>query len=259
VNGFQFKVNWFRLELLSNKERMRDLLVVLLSFVISVSHAQVDSSSHSCKRKKVLKVAIVPAVLLTTSIINYGNHGFYSSLDARNDVRKNFPNFHTKLDNYMQFVPIVLVYGLDALGIKAQHDLINRTLILAKAEIFGNGITQILKYSVKEQRPSGTATESFPSGHTTQAFISATFMHHEYGEKSVWYSILAYSMATSTGAMRMMNDRHWFSDVLAGAAVGIFSTEMVYLTHQYKWGKKATVLLPTFNQQGVGMVLNTTF
>jgi membrane-associated phospholipid phosphatase len=57
----------------------------------------------------------------------------------------------------------------------------------------------------------------------------------------------------------MMNDRHWFSDVLAGAAVGIFSTEMVYLTHQYKWGKQSTVLLPTFNQQGVGMVLNTTF
>lgn len=233
------------------------LLIALL--VITTSQAQVDTFSHACNGKKVLKVATVPAVLLTTSIINYGNHGFYSSVDARNDVRKNFPNFQTKLDNYMQFAPIVLVYGLDALGIKAQHDLINRTLILAKAEILGNGITQILKYTVKEQRPTGTATESFPSGHTTQAFISATFMHHEYGKKSIWYSILAYSMATSTGAMRMMNDRHWFSDILAGAAVGIFSTEMVYLTHQYKWGKQSNVLLPTFNQQGVGLVLNTTF
>ncbi len=238
---------------------MKYVTLALLIFVGTISQAQVDSSVHSCNGKKVLKVAIVPAVLLTTSIINYGNHGFYSSVDARNDVQKNFPNFHTKLDNYMQFAPIVLVYGLDALGIKAQHDLINRTLILAKAEILGNGITQILKYTVKEQRPTGTATESFPSGHTTQAFISATFMHHEYGKKSVWYSILAYSMATCTGAMRMMNDRHWFSDVLAGAAVGIFSTEMVYLKHQYKWGKQSTVLLPTFNQQGVGMVLNTTF
>ena len=145
-----------------------------------------------------------------------------------------------------------MVYGLDIVGIKAQNDWLNRTLILAKAEILANGITQTLKYTVKEQRPTGTAHESFPSGHTTQAFVSATFMHHEYGKKSIWYSVLAYSMATSTGAMRMLNDRHWFSDVLAGAAIGIFSTEMIYITHQYRWGNKSTVLVPVISPNSVG-------
>jgi membrane-associated phospholipid phosphatase len=238
---------------------MKFKVLVFLMLLSLQAFSQADSSKQSCATQKILKVAIVPTVLLTTALLNYGNHGFYSSVEARNDLRNNFPGFHTKLDNYMQFVPIELVYALDVIGIKAQHDLINRTLLLAKAEILANGITQSLKYTVREKRPTGTATESFPSGHTTQAFVSATFMHRELGNKSVWYSILAYSMATSTGAMRMLNDRHWMSDVLSGAAIGIFSTELVYLTHQYRWGKKEVVLVPTFSQQSLGFYLQKNF
>lgn len=233
---------------------MKFFFTLLTVFLLQINllFAQCYTIKPISKSKTILKAAIVPSVLLATAIINYGDRGFYSSVDARNDLRKNFPNFHTTLDNYTQFVPIGLVYGLDIAGIKAQNDWLNRTLILAKAEILANGITQTLKYTVKEQRPTGTAHESFPSGHTTQAFVSATFMHHEYGKKSVWYSILAYSLATSTGAMRMLNDRHWFSDVLAGAAIGIFSTEFVYITHQYRWGNKSTVLVPIISPNSVG-------
>lgn len=232
------------------------LFLLVLSFA---TFAQTDSSNQGCTSQKILKVAIVPSVLLTTALLNYGNHGFYSSVDARNDLQRNFLGFHTKVDNYIQFLPIEIVYVLDLFGVKAQHDFINRTLLLAKAEILANGITQSLKYSVREQRPTGTATESFPSGHTTQAFVSATFMHREYGKKSIWYSVLAYTMATSTGAMRMLNDRHWMSDVFAGAAIGIFSTELVYLTHQYRWGKKGVVLMPSINQQSLGFYLQKSF
>ena len=221
--------------------------------------AQNESILKQSNTKQILKSAIIPSILLTTAIINYGNSGFYSSVNARNDIRKNFPLFHTKLDDYTQFAPIVLTYGLDAIGIKAENDLLNRSLILLKSEILANGITQILKHTIQEQRPSGTAKESFPSGHTTQAFVSATFMHKEYGKKSIWYSILAYSFATSTGAMRMLNDRHWFSDVLAGAAIGIFSTEMIYISHQYKWGKKSMGIYPILNNQSIGFCLNSNF
>lgn len=50
----------------------------------------------------------------------------------------------------------------------------------------------------------------------------------EYGERSVWYSIGAYSLAATTGLMRIFNDKHWLGDVLAGAGIGILSTEIGY-------------------------------
>ena len=47
--------------------------------------------------------------------------------------------------------------------------------------------------------------------------MTATMMSKEYGGRSPWYSVGAYSVATVTGLMRMANNKHWLSDVLAGA------------------------------------------
>ena len=49
---------------------------------------------------------------------------------------------------------------------------------------------------------------------------------------------LAYGIATSVGVVRMANNKHYLSDVLVGAGLGILSMKMSYLTHQYKWKKK---------------------
>jgi len=108
-------------------------------------------------------------------------------------------------------------------------------------------------------RPDTGYPTSFPSGHTAQAFAAATFLVKEYGHKNVWYSVGAYSMATSVGVLRVMNNRHWISDVLAGAGVGIFSTNLAYLTHRYRWGKNrkklssSTIVLPSYDGHS-GMV-----
>ena len=53
-------------------------------------------------------------------------------------------------------------------------------------------------------------------------------MHKEYGDRSPWYSISAFTVATATGISRILNNRHWLSDVLAGAGIGILSTELGY-------------------------------
>jgi len=108
-------------------------------------------------------------------------------------------------------------------------------------------------------RPDTGAPDSFPSGHTAQAFAAATFMHKEYGKQNIWYSIGAYSLATGIGAFRIMNNRHWVSDVLVGAGIGIFSTNMAYLTHQNHWGKKKSkhqiMAVPTYGH-GPGVYLS---
>ena len=75
------------------------------------------------------------------------------------------------------------------------------------------------------ERPSSF---SFPSGHTATAFMGATLLAHEYGHKSVWIPIAGYSVATATGVLRILNNKHYASDVLVGAAIGIVSAELAY-------------------------------
>ena len=89
------------------------------------------------------------------------------------------------------------------------------------------GVTQSLKYAVDRPRPDGSS-HSFPSGHTGTAFMAATMLHKEYGWRSSWFSIGGYTVAAFTGISRLSNDRHWMSDVMAGAAVGIGAVHLGY-------------------------------
>lgn len=61
-----------------------------------------------------------------------------------------------------------------------------------------------------------------------QRFMTATMLNKEYGHYSPWVGISAYGVATATGLMRMANNKHWLSDVLVGAGIGIISTELGY-------------------------------
>lgn len=115
-----------------------------------------------------------------------------------------------------------------------------------------------LKKFTAVPRPDTGAKTSFPSGHTAQAFAAATFLHKEYGKDYPIISILGYTAATGVGVMRVMNNRHWASDVLAGAGIGILATNLAYATHKRNWGgshgkKKDVVIAPTYSQQSMGM------
>ena len=85
-----------------------------------------------------------------------------------------------------------------------------------------------LKQTTHVMRHDGSNDHSFPSGHTATAFMTATMLAKEYGHKSPWIGIGAYSVATAMGLMRMANNKHWLSDVLTGAGIGILSTELGY-------------------------------
>ena len=85
-----------------------------------------------------------------------------------------------------------------------------------------------LKQTTHVMRPDGSNDHSFPSGHTATAFMTATMLTKEYGHKSPWVGIGAYAIAATTGLMRMANNKHWLSDVLTGAGIGILSTELGY-------------------------------
>jgi membrane-associated phospholipid phosphatase len=81
-------------------------------------------------------------------------------------------------------------------------------------------VTQIGKALVDEERPNNKDDDSFPSGHTTNAFSSATTLHRRYGWK---IGAPAYVVATLTGVAReRAREHHWY-DVVAGAAIGSIS------------------------------------
>ena len=138
-------------------------------------------------------------------------------------------NFHSEIDNYTQFSGIALTMGLKMAGVEGRSSwprLVASSLAsYGVMAAFVNGI----KYTAKELRPDGSTRNSWPSGHTATAFVGATILHKEYGlTRSPWYSVAGYSLATATGVMRVLNNRHWISDVLSGAGIGILSTELAY-------------------------------
>ena len=201
-----------------------------------------------------IRGAVAPSALIIAGTITLlpESNSFSSKYSIHDDVMRMFPNDKSHVDNYLQFVPLVAVFGLKASGLKSRSDLINQVVISAKAELLMNVLVDGMKFCLPTRRPSG-GMKSMPSGHTAQAFLSATILDMEYRDTSPWISVAGYAAATSTGMYRMINNVHWISDVLIGAGIGIFSTKVVYYTHRYRWGKKGNkVILPVVYRKGGG-------
>lgn len=76
--------------------------------------------------------------------------------------------------------------------------------------------TEVLKRSTHVERPDHTNDMSFPSGHASDAFAAATFMHRRHGIEQAWPW---YAAATYVGWTRVQADRHRWGDILGSAAV----------------------------------------
>jgi len=111
------------------------------------------------------------------------------------------------------------------------------------------GITYALKISVNRTRPNG-GDHSFPSGHTSASFQGAAFIHARYGWK---YAIPAYISASFVGYSRVYANKHFTSDVLAGAAIGTISS--FYFATPYK----GLNISPSANNGQYGLQVSTTW
>ena len=151
-------------------------------------------------------------------------------IDSRfRDMRNTYmSHYKCRADDYLQYAPLVAQFGIKACGVESRSSW-GRMVVsdIFSAAIMASAVNT-LKYTVRERRPDGSANNSFPSGHTATAFMTATMLTKEYGYKSHWVGISSYTLATVTGLMRVANNRHWLSDVLTGAGIGILSTELGY-------------------------------
>ncbi len=138
-------------------------------------------------------------------------------------------DFKTGIDDYTQFFGPVMVVGLKLGGVEGRSDWPRLLASAGLSYAIMAGLVNGIKYSAKEMRPDGSSANSWPSGHTATSFVGATLLHKEYGlTRSPWYSVAGYGVATATGVMRVLNNRHWVSDVMSGAGIGIMSTELGY-------------------------------
>lgn len=254
-------------------------LLILISFfnsvdaqnstdTIAVQEPKQDSIASIQSTRLNYKSLIVPAAL-----ISYGVAGLTTNklkqlnFSTRTEINEHQPT-RIKLDNYTQYAPAVMVYGLNAMGIKGKHNLRDRTIIYASSQLIVAAFTMPLKYLVKEERPDQSNTLSFPSGHAATAFSSAQFMFREYKDTNFWLSLSGYPFAIFTATYRMLNDKHWLGDVVAGAGFGILSTELAYwlfpridamLRGKGKEKKASSAMIMPFYQNkavGIGFVKN---
>lgn len=138
-------------------------------------------------------------------------------------------HFKSSIDDYSQYFGPAMTLGLKIFGYQGRSDW-TRFLVSAGLSYGVMGaLVNTIKYTAKEMRPDGSTANSWPSGHTANSFVGATILHKEYGlTRSPWFSVAGYGIATATGVMRVLNNRHWVSDVMSGAGIGIFAGELGY-------------------------------
>lgn len=157
------------------------------------------------------------------------------NLSTKNEIREDHPYFQTHVDNYLQWSPAAAVIGLNLFGVHGAKPFKEELGIYAVSTIIMAGTVYGLKHITHEERPDYSSFTSFPSGHTATAFAAAEWLRMEYRHRSPWIGIAGYAVATSVGMLRLYNNRHWVSDVVAGAAVGFLSTRLSYAA--YPWIK----------------------
>lgn len=124
-------------------------------------------------------------------------------------------------------------YGLKAADSKSLHSGQAHVEALAVTGI----LTSAIKFTARRERPDKSDPYSFPSGHTSTVFASATVLNEFYGWR---VGVPLYLLAGLTAASRMADGRHWFSDTVAGATLGMtighaFAKEHLRSVQSSRW------------------------
>ena len=176
------------------------------------------------------KSLIIPGVLFAYGVVTLNN----GRLREINEESQEFfwdhkPHKSPYLEDYTLLAPAAVVYGLNIFGVKGQNNFVDRSILYGMSNAIANGLSFGIKKLSIETRPDSSDRYSFPSGHTAEAFVSAEFLHLEYRGRVHW-SVIAggYAVGVGTAYLRMYHNKHWLSDVVAGAGIGIAATRASY-------------------------------
>lgn len=218
---------------------MKSLFVILIVLLTAVG--PVAANPDSIRREATDSVRftpgqlIVPGALITVGALGVGVKPLRQArIWVNNEI-----GVHncSPADDIIRYLPLAGYLTLDFAGVRARRPFMDRLVAGATGAIIATALCGGLKLCVNEARPGGTGRSSFPSGHTTTAFLGAELLRLDYGPL---VGAGGYLAASTVGAMRILNGRHWLNDVLAGAGIGILSA------------RAALWLLP-FNRRWLGL------
>ena len=233
--------------------------VLILSFLLFNLTCFSQSDTLRLQQKHAnrafLKVAALPVGIVVTGVImDKGSIRKPIQYELQNSLN----GFRTHIDDYIQYAPIAELYMADLVGIKSKHNPWVQTKYLIISELITGGVCHTLKRVMYHRRPDGTRY-SFPSGHTSQSFVAATVLYEEFKDTNKMLAYSGFLFSTATGVLRVVNNKHWVSDVLTGAGIGIVVTELVYHLRPFKNRSanksKKLVILPKLSD-GVGVYMS---
>ncbi len=200
---------------------------------------------------------IVPGVLIGVGVVGLGSDWLkFQNKEVRDELQED-AHGRFSIDDYTQYAPMAAAYCMKLCGVRGRHGYGDLTIILGTAYALMGITVNALKYATKVERPDGSSRNSFPSGHTATAFMGAELLRREYSEVSPWIGVAGYSVAAATGFLRIYNNRHWLTDVVAGAGVGILSAKAAYwlypLISKSLFHKKNVCVTPYVTEQGKGV------
>lgn len=190
----------------------------------------------------------IPTLLVSVGTWAAYSEAFYTNnLAAKNFFDERRAGKYLHFDDYLQYLPLASYVALNWIA-PSHNSEIDKGFVLSAAALVTTVFVLTGKHTTGILRPDQSTFNSFPSGHTATAFLGAELVRKEYG----WgYGTLAYAAAVTVGCMRMYNQRHWLSDVIAGAGVGMLAANIGYMLLPY-WQK---TVHPLLKKKGRGVEL----
>lgn len=218
------------------------------------------------KKKPFIRSLVVPGMMVLYGVASIKSDPLQDVNEGlQKTIWMNHPHHQWHIDNYLQFAPAIAVYGLNVVGVRGKNNFRDRSIIYFMSNVFMNVTVSSVKSLSHELRPDSSDRLSFPSGHTGEAFVSAEFLRQEYKDVSPWYGIAGYITASATGLLRMYNNKHWLSDVIAGAGVGFASTKFAYWIYPslskklFHTKQSYTTILPYYRSKEYGLSMQYEF
>jgi len=245
------------------------MIKLIITFLILLSVIHLNAQNYLDVHNKYLapkenkqaffKNQYVPIVLIGAgSVMTIGG--------IKKNIQKAFPNTDISIDDYLPFIPVAELYISDLAGIEHLNSVYDQTKYLFLSQFTSILTVEFLKRTIREKRPDGKSF-SFPSEHATNAFVNATVLYHEFKDSSPLLSYSGFAIATITSILRVTNDQHWLPDVVAGAGIGIFVTNLVYYYQPFKSfdpfhisGKSLDIhIIPQISMNNCGFYLSYRF
>ncbi len=207
----------------------QSVIFLILILIVNLSNAGWLESAKEWKEKDVLPVASNLIKKDHLVLLPYGVASILLTATQDDYIRSDMKN-NQQIEPEISKVGDLLGTGAGSLIVIGSQWVFDSDESITRSHIRGfvwSGFSiYLLKTLFNRKRPGDSRNyQSFPSGHTTISFMTASQIHQAYGLN---YGIPAYLVASFVGATRLADDAHWSSDVVAGALLGLLIGQSTY-------------------------------